>query len=70
MTTTTLTQSQIDSLHMAGLGMYRPMGDKVIAKCDHLVELGLLGRNPQTGIYFLTEAGAKALTENARYGGT
>jgi hypothetical protein len=61
-----LTESDLHSLHRAGLGMYRPQGGSTIEKCDRLVKRGLLGRNPSTGIYFLTDAGSDALAEQGR----
>lgn len=59
---TTLTASDCNSLHMAGLGKYRPMGDEAATKCDALVSQGLLGYNKRTGIYYLTPEGADALS--------
>jgi hypothetical protein len=63
---TTLTEQEISLLHRAGLsglktGPWDGLNDASIARADGLVARGLLGKNPQTGIYFLTESGAEAI---------
>lgn len=46
--------------------MYRPQGETTIASANKLVDAGLMRRNAQTGIYFLTEEGVEALYNHGK----